>query len=60
MEEVYVGDHQLSGSQGSENNTDSFTLYYGSIKHEYFTQGKDGSVTSAGSKKWDLRANQAS
>jgi type VI secretion system secreted protein Hcp len=59
MEEVYVGDHQLSGSQGSENNTDSFTLYYGSIKHEYFVQSTNGTTASAGAKKWDLRSNKA-
>jgi len=60
MEEVYVGNHQLSGSAGSENNIDSFTLYYGSIKHEYSKQGTDGTTTSAGAKKWDLRQNKAS
>ena len=60
MEEVYVGHHALSGVQGSDNNADEWHLHYGSIKHEYFTQGKDGTVTSAGSKKWDLRTNTAS
>jgi type VI secretion system secreted protein Hcp len=60
MQEVYVGDHQLSGSAGSDNNTDSFTLYYGSIKHEYFTQSQNGTTSSAGAKTWDLRSNKAS
>jgi hypothetical protein len=43
-----------------EYNVDSFTLFYGSIKHEYFVQNKDGTTTAAGNKKWDLRLNKAS
>jgi type VI secretion system secreted protein Hcp len=60
LQEVYVAMHQISGSSGSEDNMESFSLAYGSIKEEYFTQGEKGTTTSAGAKTWDLRANKAS
>ena len=60
LQEVYVAMHQISGSSGSEDNMESFSLAYGSIKEEYFTQGEKGTTTSAGAKTWDLRKNLAS
>jgi type VI secretion system secreted protein Hcp len=60
LKEAYVAQHQLGGSAGSESNTESFSLAYGSIKQEYFKQGTNGTTTSAGAKTWDLRKNLAS
>jgi len=53
LKEAYVAQHQLGGSAGSESNTESFSLAYGSIKQEYFKQGTNGTTTSAGAKTWD-------
>jgi type VI secretion system secreted protein Hcp len=57
--EVYVAHHRLSGSSASDWNYESFTLAFGSIKHDYWTQDKTGKMTHAAEKKWDLRQNIA-
>jgi type VI secretion system secreted protein Hcp len=60
LTEAYVASHHISGSAGSDNNMEAFSLAYGSIKHEYFKQSETGSTQSTGAKQWDLRQNKAS
>jgi type VI secretion system secreted protein Hcp len=60
LTEAYVAMHHVSGAAGTENNMETFSLAYGSIKQEYFKQSTNGTTTSAGAKTWDLRKNMAS
>jgi type VI secretion system secreted protein Hcp len=58
MQEAYLSHHQMSGSGTSDSTADSFSLSYGSVMFEYFTQAKTGTVTSAGKHGWDVRTNK--
>ena len=60
LTEAYVAAHHISGAAGSDNNMETFSMAYGSIKQEYFKQSTTGTTTSAGAKTWDLRQNKAS
>jgi type VI secretion system secreted protein Hcp len=60
LTEAYVASHQMNSAAGSESNRESFSLAYGSIKHEYFKQSETGTTQSSGAKTWDLRKNTAS
>jgi type VI secretion system secreted protein Hcp len=60
METVLVTDHETGGSSSDLNNADSFTLTFGSIKHEHWQQKKDGTMEYVGAKKWDATTNKAS
>jgi type VI secretion system secreted protein Hcp len=60
FEEVYVAHYHLGGSSGSDWNHESFTLAFGSVQVEYWTQDVAGRMNQAGLKKWDLRKNIAS
>jgi type VI secretion system secreted protein Hcp len=59
MSTVYITDHAVSGSVGSPDNVDSFTMHYGTIKHEYFAQKDDGSTVSTGAKGHDAQKNKS-
>jgi type VI secretion system secreted protein Hcp len=59
LTECYVAMHQISGSAGSDDNMESFSLAYRKIKQEYFKQTDSGTTQSVGSKSWDAGSNQA-
>lgn len=59
LEEVYVANHHLGGSSGSDWLYDTFSLAFGSIQHKYLEQNEKGGTESSGQKKWDLRTNKA-
>src|SRR5262249_52768735 len=60
LTEVYVANHHLGGSSGSDSNFDTFSLAFGQIQHEYFEQDEQGNTAAAGQKRYDLRKNVAS
>jgi type VI secretion system secreted protein Hcp len=59
LSEVYVAQHQVSGTSAMDNNMESFSLAFGSIQNEYFSQSAQGTTQSAGKKGWKVTTNQA-
>jgi type VI secretion system secreted protein Hcp len=59
MKPVIVSSYHTGGSSGAEIPVDSVSLNYGAVSVEYKTQGDtQGSLTTAGTFKWDVKQNK--
>jgi type VI secretion system secreted protein Hcp len=58
LSEVYVAMHEITGVNGQDNNMERFSLAYGSIQHEYFSQSQQGTMQSTGKKGYRLTTNK--
>jgi type VI secretion system secreted protein Hcp len=59
MKPIIVSSYNTGGSSGAEIPIDSVTLNYGEVNIEYKTQGDvQGSLTTAGTFKWDITKNK--
>jgi len=51
--EIHVSSHSSGGSSGDSTGSESVSLAFGKFNYEYKAQGKDGSLTTAGTASWD-------
>ena len=59
MKPVIVSSYNTGGSTGAEIPIDAVSLNYGAVEIEYKTQGDTaGSLTTAGTFKWDITQNK--
>jgi type VI secretion system secreted protein Hcp len=54
LNHVFVSSYQLSGSAGGDFETESLTLSYAKIHHDYKSQDEQGVLKSAGTVMYDL------
>jgi type VI secretion system secreted protein Hcp len=57
---VFISSMSWGGGSGQDVCSEQVTLEYGSIKIQYFAQGKDGKNTKAGEVMWSRVLNKAS
>ena len=60
MTEVTISSHNISGHDGGGMPSDTFSLNFSKVKHEYKTQSADGTLGGAITKTYDLKANKVS
>jgi type VI secretion system secreted protein Hcp len=53
LEEVYIGSFQSAGSAGDSTGSESVSLAFAKFTYDYKIQGKDGTLTAAGTAVYD-------
>jgi type VI secretion system secreted protein Hcp len=56
--DLLVSSYQTGGSAGSTIPTESISLNFSKVEHEYYPQKADGSLDAKVLKHWDLKANK--
>ena len=59
LEEVHIASVQGGGSRGDDAGSESISLAFGKIEYDYKIQGKDGTLTAAGTAKYDLTKRES-
>jgi type VI secretion system secreted protein Hcp len=60
FEEVHISGVQGGGSEGDEVGTETISFAFGKITFDYKIQGKDGTLTGAGTTTWDITKSESS
>lgn len=58
LKEVYVTNLSISGSEGTNDEMEAFSLAYGDIELDYKIQDESGTLSSAGEFEYDLKAEE--
>jgi len=60
MEEIHIASFQTGGSSGDAVGSESISLAFVKLEYDYKVQGKDGTLTAAGTAKYDLGKRESS
>jgi type VI secretion system secreted protein Hcp len=60
LNEIHIASFQGGGSQHDETGTESISLAFGKIEYDYKIQGKDGTLTAAGTASYDVTTRTSS
>jgi len=60
LTEIHISSFQAGGSQGDSTGSESVSLAFGSFEYDYKVQGKDGTLTAAGTAKYDSTKRESS
>jgi len=60
LTEIYIGSFQTAGSQGDATGQESISLAFASFTYDYKVQGKDGTLTAAGTASYDQTKRETS
>jgi type VI secretion system secreted protein Hcp len=58
--EIHIASFQCGGSAHDEIGTESVSFAFGQIEYDYKIQGKDGTLTAAGTAKYDITKRESS
>jgi type VI secretion system secreted protein Hcp len=60
FEEIHIASFQAGGSAGDDVGSESISFAFGKIEYDYKIQGKDGTLTAAGTAKYDITKRESS
>lgn len=60
MEEIAITSYQGGGSSGEATGAESISMAFVKCEYDYKIQGKDGTLTAAGSVSWDMSKRELS
>jgi type VI secretion system secreted protein Hcp len=60
LEEIHIASVQGGGSRGDDIGSESISMAFGKIEYDYKLQGKDGTLTAAGTAKYDVTKRESS